>query len=45
LQLSSFSAIVTSTALYAGELLGCHSRTRAGKRELPKSIVNICVAF
>jgi hypothetical protein len=29
LQLSFFNAIVTSTALYAGELWGCHPRTRA----------------
>jgi hypothetical protein len=37
LQLSFFDAIVTSTALYAGELWGCHPRTRAErKRTAPK---------
>jgi hypothetical protein len=32
LQLSFFNAIVTSTALYAGELWGCHPRTRAERK-------------
>jgi hypothetical protein len=32
LQLSFCNAIVTSTALYAGELWGCHPRTRAKRK-------------
>jgi hypothetical protein len=37
LQLSFFMVIVTSTALYTGEMWGCHPRTRAErKRTAPK---------
>jgi hypothetical protein len=45
LQLSFFNSIVTSTALYAGSCGAVTLALEQSERELPKSIVNICVAF